>query len=822
MKPNILFFAASLALVPLAAQVAPPGASTNSADLSGLFDRQNLTAWCVVPFDAKTRGPEQRAEMLQRLGFKNFAYDWLRKELSHPGSGGGRPRFNEDAGILNPSTDGLPPRSLPTGPAACSPVDWVQTELRIAHLPPADWRQIQEYFRAGYQVVAVNTLAQWDRVGPRSNDYPARIVSEADAYLRRFVNLAHDAGGKAVFYLGPVQSPLHSETFRAKHPDWLRVNEDGSRAQDYVNFRNPEVVTWLCAQFAYLAREYKADGFWFDGYSPIALHTYDEATRQAFKEFSKGRDLPRQRDLHPREPLSLQYLQWHEAYFAELANKIRQAIRAANPTTVVYGNYSANRTWYEPGWPMGEYPAYYANAIDLPSVELYWDNPGDALFQQFVYAFTQGMSHDRGARVWVQPHAHGTMGTPPAVELLLRCLEGAPWGVYAEFVENAEREEYCHQYVSEVKAREEWWKQSEAVPYIGIVASEQTRLLMGKDTLPKYFSHTLGAFRALFEAHLPLRVLSEYDLENAELQGIRVLVLPDVRVLSDRSSEVIRRFVKAGGGLVATCDTGLFDQTLQPRSNFSLADLFHADYVSTRELTTREESLSLWLAAPEHPIVNDDIIKKEEATAWRNPGGPPPERGALEMVSSLTSVRPREGGQTLVLLAREPGKAAAAPALLASAYGEGRVVYSPVGLDQAMFFYPNAFIGEILVNAAKWAAGDAKPPVETDGPLILAVTYRRQPAQHRTIVHLLNDQSSYGRHSIYQKVLLPDHSLMGPWTARREVIPLHDIKVRCRVSGVTKATQEPEGLDLSLKQLPNGTVEVVVPKIDMYSLVVFE
>ena len=113
MKPNILFFAASLALVPLAAQVAPPGASTNSADLSGLFDRQNLTAWCVVPFDAKTRGPEQRAEMLQRLGFKNFAYDWLRKELSHPGSGGGRPRFNEDAGILNPSTDGLPPRSYP-------------------------------------------------------------------------------------------------------------------------------------------------------------------------------------------------------------------------------------------------------------------------------------------------------------------------------------------------------------------------------------------------------------------------------------------------------------------------------------------------------------------------------------------------------------------------------------------------------------------------------------------------------------------------------------------------------------------------------------
>ena len=63
---------------------------------------------------------------------------------------------------------------------------------------------------------------------------------------------------------------------------------------------------------------------------------------------------------------------------------------------------------------------------------------------------------------------------------------------------------------------------------------------------------------------------------------------------------------------------------------------------------------------------------------------------------------------------------------------------------------------------------------------------------------------------------------MGPWTVRREVIPLHDIKVRCRVSGVTKATQQPENIGLPLKTLPDGAVEVVVPKIEMYSMVVFE
>ena len=35
-----------------------------------IFARTNLMAWCIVPFDAKKRGPEERAAMLEQLGFK--------------------------------------------------------------------------------------------------------------------------------------------------------------------------------------------------------------------------------------------------------------------------------------------------------------------------------------------------------------------------------------------------------------------------------------------------------------------------------------------------------------------------------------------------------------------------------------------------------------------------------------------------------------------------------------------------------------------------------------------------------------------------------
>lgn len=47
----------------------------------GVFAKPNLVAWCIVPFDAANRNPQQRAEMLQRLGIRRFAYDWRQQHV---------------------------------------------------------------------------------------------------------------------------------------------------------------------------------------------------------------------------------------------------------------------------------------------------------------------------------------------------------------------------------------------------------------------------------------------------------------------------------------------------------------------------------------------------------------------------------------------------------------------------------------------------------------------------------------------------------------------------------------------------------------------
>ena len=88
-------------------------------------------------------------------------------------------------------------------------------------------------------------------------------------------------------------------------------------------------------------------------------------------------------------------------------------------------------------------------------------------------------------------------------------------------------------------------------------------------------------------------MLTEHDLEDADLQGVRVLVLPDVACLSDRAAEVVRRFVRAGGGLVATFETSLYDARLTSSATTSPSPTCsRRSTVGTHAVQQRTEQLS--------------------------------------------------------------------------------------------------------------------------------------------------------------------------------------------------------------------------------------
>jgi putative heme-binding domain-containing protein len=48
---------------------------------NAIFARDNLVAWCIVPFDSKKRTPAQRAAMLEKLGIRKLAYDYRAEHI---------------------------------------------------------------------------------------------------------------------------------------------------------------------------------------------------------------------------------------------------------------------------------------------------------------------------------------------------------------------------------------------------------------------------------------------------------------------------------------------------------------------------------------------------------------------------------------------------------------------------------------------------------------------------------------------------------------------------------------------------------------------
>jgi len=73
----MMFLCCSMFLLPTFASGEDGKAKTPATN----FDQDQLVAWCIVPFDAKQRGPKERVEMLTRLGIQRVAYDWRAKHV---------------------------------------------------------------------------------------------------------------------------------------------------------------------------------------------------------------------------------------------------------------------------------------------------------------------------------------------------------------------------------------------------------------------------------------------------------------------------------------------------------------------------------------------------------------------------------------------------------------------------------------------------------------------------------------------------------------------------------------------------------------------
>jgi hypothetical protein len=107
-------------------------ADHTDTEAPALFARGNLIAWCIVPFDARRRGPEERVAMLKRLKFERYAYDWRAEHL---------PSFERELQLLHVNGIKLQAVWFPAQPTAGIPRTSVSRYARCQHFPIKDYKQ---------------------------------------------------------------------------------------------------------------------------------------------------------------------------------------------------------------------------------------------------------------------------------------------------------------------------------------------------------------------------------------------------------------------------------------------------------------------------------------------------------------------------------------------------------------------------------------------------------------------------------------------------------------------------------------------------------
>lgn len=356
------------------------------------------------------------------------------------------------------------------------------------------------------------------------------------------------------------------------------------------------------------------------------------------------------------------------------------------------------------------------------------------------------------------------VGSKPAPEARLWVVEGfasglQPWwhhiGAYHE-----DRRQYqtAPPLFAWHAAHEEYLIDRQPVANVGVVWSRRSVDFHGRDAaveragLPQQ-----GVINALIRARIPYLPVHIDQISQGSEQ-FQTLILPNVGAMSDEQCRAVRAFVAAGGSLIASGETSLYDEWGDRRTDFALADLFgaHASGVHHGSLGDVDPSWETWAnhtylrLAPElraqvdgpqvgsEPAVDTDrhpVLDGFEQTDLL------PFAGRLEVVRAesdtvvpLTYVPPFPIFPPETSWMRHPSTNL--PALvLKETSGRGRVAYLAADLDRDYARDRHPDHARLLANLVRWTTG-ASIPLCVDGRGLVDCHLFRQPG--RLLLHLVN------------------------------------------------------------------------------------
>lgn len=675
--------------------------------------------------------------------------------------------------------------------------DWRRTHIRralAAGLPDAELDMLS---RAGINVLQVD-LWGYGTEGMQDTAFGDQ--------LDKFVVHAHKVGIKVTLYVN-TRATKRLDT----HPEWSVVGPDGKPKNGALAVcQNSPGGQILIDEMVRCAKRHAIDGFWLDCWTYDAQTCWCPYCRKMFTE-ETGLEMPTAPDLS--DPRFCKYVEWRDRAGIRFFERMRAALNSVRTDLGIWVNFASG---------IGPAPLTVSDsvfrAVEGPAFEMWMPRQMDfALNNPFAVSRLYGLSGGGDPEVWVLPTANGynDWTTVPDIELLSRVMTCVTYGTTVQLPSWPGHDQQLATVFQSIKAREKYLIGAKPLKYAALLTSYRSAEFYGRtESVSKYWEELQGAWRALSEEHLPVQFITEQDIADGKLSDYKVVVIPNGACLSDAVMSGLRTFLRSGGGLVATHETSLYDDYGTIRTDFALSDILGAHYAGS-ETTAEFQGDRVWFT--DHTITNDPKIsysKMDGKTVW---GGLP---GTVDWLGRSLNVNTDAASMIPSKRSIAGGREAKWPFLILNQYGKGRVCYFPEEVGSSYYHTSYAYLRRLIRNGTVWAAGQ-EPSVFVKGPMCLASTYWEQNNGNRIVVQLLNDLGSTGmraRDAVAGYTLTRETKYMP---IREEIIPIHDVKVYCKLPGVTKAFLEPDRKPLRIVKHGDG-VETTVPVVELHNIVVFE
>ena len=283
---------------------------------------------------------------------------------------------------------------------------------------------------------------------------------------------------------------------------------------------------------------------------------------------------------------------------------------------------------------------------------------------------------------------------------------------------------------------ESYLRNTASLARIGMVFSQQTsRRVGGQPWQQNSNTHGTGMYHALVEGSIPFDMVNDQLMDAESLKQYKLLILPNIAALSDAQCDQIRAFVRAGGGVVATFETSLYDETGKRRIDFGLSDLFGASYENGVEGPMQNSYLKFKKDAATgafHPVLKglEDAYRSINAI-YRVQHKPLPQAQSFPSPVTLVPTYPDLPMEDVYPRIEETD----IREVYLNDTGRGRVAYFPSDMDRSFWQLMADDHGKLLRNTIQWALNE-EPVVSVMAKGVVDVAAWRQ--KESMTVHLVN------------------------------------------------------------------------------------